>query len=672
MKRLIYISTIILSGFVAFSCMREQDPAPHYLSNRAPLAENAYLELPLGAIKAEGWLLDQLERQKTGLTGHMDSVYALVDGPRNAWLGGDGDCWERGPYWIDGLLPLAYILDDDALKAKAQPWVEWALASQKENGFFGPDTDREPEWGMQRDNSHDWWPRMVVLKILKQYYQATGDERVIPFMTKYFKYQLEQLPKTPIDHWTYWGGRRAGDNLGIVYWLYNITGDDFLLDLGELLHSQSFDWTGILGSDTYDFTLGELHCVNLAMGFKEPAVYWQQSKDPKYLAALHNGADRIREQVGLPTGLWGGDENVHTSSPTAGSELCTAVEMMYSLEEIIKITGEVRWADYLERIAYNALPTQIDDDFTSKQYYQQTNQVMVTKYHRDFTCPHDDTDILFGELTGYPCCISNMHQGWPKFVHNLWYATADRGLAAMVYAPSVVTAKVAGGIDVRITETTQYPFNSTITFKIEFNKPNQKARFPISFRIPQWTRNAYLMVNHQRIMTDTQEGTVARIDREWNHGDIITLELPMEVRADRWHQGAVAIERGPMIYALNMKEKWTRRQFTKDESHTYNDWYYEVTSDTPWNVALHRDRFADPEYYDVEVRPVNGYPWNNENAPVRLRTTAEFVDNWTIYNQSAGPIRFRHMGWPANKEQVDIELIPYGCTTLRITEFPIR
>ena len=206
MKRLIYISTIILSGFVAFSCMREQDPAPHYLSNRAPLAENAYLELPLGAIKAEGWLLDQLERQKTGLTGHMDSVYALVDGPRNAWLGGDGDCWERGPYWIDGLLPLAYILDDDALKAKAQPWVEWALASQKENGFFGPDTDREPEWGMQRDNSHDWWPRMVVLKILKQYYQATGDERVIPFMTKYFKYQLEQLPNTPIDHWTYWGG----------------------------------------------------------------------------------------------------------------------------------------------------------------------------------------------------------------------------------------------------------------------------------------------------------------------------------------------------------------------------------------------------------------------------------------------------------------------------------
>jgi len=242
----------------------------------------------------------------------------------------------------------------------------------------------------------------------------------------------------------------------------------------------------------------------------------------------------------------------------------------------------------------------------------------------------------------------------------------------MVYAPSVVTAKVAGGIDVRITETTQYPFNSTITFKIEFNKPNQKARFPISFRIPLWTRNAYMTINQKRILNDTHEGTVARIDREWNHGDIITLELPMEVRADRWHQGAVAIERGPLIYALNMKEKWTRRQFTKDESLTYNDWYYEVTSDTPWNVALHRDRFDDPEFYDVEVRTVKGYPWNNDNAPVRLRTTAEFVDNWTIYNQSAGPIRFRHMGWPADKEQIHIELIPYGSTTLRITEFPIR
>ena len=98
--------------------------------NRKPLQPRAYAELPLGAIKAEGWLYEMLDRQRKGMTGRLDELYPLVMGKRNGWLGGDGDVWERGPYWLDGLLPLAYILDDDALKAKVQPWIEWALASQ--------------------------------------------------------------------------------------------------------------------------------------------------------------------------------------------------------------------------------------------------------------------------------------------------------------------------------------------------------------------------------------------------------------------------------------------------------------------------------------------------------------------------------------------------------------
>ena len=179
--------------------------AQDYISNRAPLLESRYLELPLGAIKPEGWLKLQLQSQVTGLTGHLDEVYPNVVGARNAWLGGDGDAWERGPYWIDGLLPLAYILDDKDLKAKAQVWVEAILNSQKEDGYFGPDIDRDPEPGLQRNNSHDWWPKMVALKIIKQYYMATRDQRVIPFLDKYFRYQLKMLPKYPLDNWTFWG-----------------------------------------------------------------------------------------------------------------------------------------------------------------------------------------------------------------------------------------------------------------------------------------------------------------------------------------------------------------------------------------------------------------------------------------------------------------------------------
>lgn len=68
---------------------------------------------------------------QTGLTGDLDVRYSQVVGPRNGWLGGDGDSWERGLYWVDGLLPLAYILNDPALIEKVKPWVEWTLTHQR-------------------------------------------------------------------------------------------------------------------------------------------------------------------------------------------------------------------------------------------------------------------------------------------------------------------------------------------------------------------------------------------------------------------------------------------------------------------------------------------------------------------------------------------------------------
>lgn len=131
--------------------------AAPYANNRAPLREKPFVKLPLGAIRAEGWLRDQLQRQADGLTGHLDSVYPEVMGPRNGWLGGDGDVWERGPYWIDGLLPLAYILGDERLIEKTHPWVEWALGSRQPDGYFGPAEDRPFESpAIQRDNARDW------------------------------------------------------------------------------------------------------------------------------------------------------------------------------------------------------------------------------------------------------------------------------------------------------------------------------------------------------------------------------------------------------------------------------------------------------------------------------------------------------------------------------------
>lgn len=676
------IKTIVLASLasvmVAQAGNEQEIVGGNYLNNRQPLLQKDYIELPLGAIRAEGWMQEQLVRMKEGMTGHLDKVYEPVMGARNGWIGGDGDVWERGPYWIDGLLPLAYILNDEALKEKIKPWVEWTLASQKPDGYFGPDTDRTPEPGLQRDNARDWWPKMVMLKVMQQYYSATEDTRVLDFFTKYFKYQLAELPKTPLGHWTFWGEQRGGDNLMMVYWLYNITGDKFLLDLGELIHRQTFNWTDIFLNQDHLSQQHSLHCVNLGQGFKEPVVYYQQNKDPKQIEAVESAVRQIHNTIGLPTGLWGGDELLRFGRPTAGSELCTAVEMMYSLEEILEITGGVQWADYLERVAYNALPTQITDDYSARQYFQQFNQVQVTREWREFSTPHEDTDVVFGVLTGYPCCTSNLHQGWPKFVQNLWYATADNGIAALVYAPSNVKAKVANDIEVNIQEQTNYPFDETIRFNVSFaDKKVKQAFFPFHVRIPAWCEQPVLKVNGKPVQTDACSGQIARVNREWKEGDVLTLELPMKVAVSRWYDNGAVVERGPLLYALKMDEKWVKKTMEPEKVREYGEWYYEVTSDTPWNYAL-SSRLFDPdkiqENFIVEKSDkIADYPWNVENAPITIKTKAKRLNNWTVVRGSVGPISyFTQQGNDMGDEVETIELIPYGCTTLRVAEFPVR
>lgn len=648
----------------------------NYLNNRQPLLQKEYMELPLGAIKAEGWMADQLQRMKDGMTGHLDNVYPQVMGERNGWLGGDGDVWERGPYWIDGLLPLAYILKDEELIAKIKPWIEWTLASQKEDGYFGPDTDRPYEPGLQRDNAHDWWPKMVMLKVLRQYHSATQDARVIDFFTKYFRYQLEKLPLTPLGHWTFWGEQRGGDNLMLVYWLYNITGDKFLLDLGELIHEQTFNWTDVFLHQDHLIRQHSLHCVNLAQGFKEPVIYYQQSKNPMQLKAMDVASKQIRNTIGLPTGLWGGDELLRFGKPTTGSELCTAVEMMFSLESILEITGDGHWADYLERVAYNALPTQVTDDYSARQYYQQFNQVRITREWREFSTPHEDTDILFGVLTGYPCCTSNLHQGWPKFVQNLWYATADNGLAALVYAPSEVTAKVADDVTVKVKEETSYPFDETLRFTFSYpGKKTQPAFFPFHVRIPAWCNEATITLNGQPVNADIYPGGITRICRTWDAGDVLEVTLPMEVSVSRWYDSGAVIERGPLLYALKMDEKWAKKNMEAEKVKSFGEWYYEVTSDSPWNYALSSKSISKDNIkasYVVEKSAMKGYPWNVENAPVRIKAKARRLNNWTEARGSAGPIAFYTQQGDDMGDEESIELIPYGCTTLRIAEFPVR
>ncbi len=669
----VFAAFLLLFLSVAFAQKKESKSAfEGYVYSRAPLHENQYIPLPLGAIQPQGWLREMLIRQKNGATGNLDKLYPLVMGSRNGWLGGDGDQWERGPYWIDGLLPLAYILDDKELIAKVKPWIEWTINSQQPDGYFGPSKDYGYEPGLQRDNSRDWWPKMVMLKVLQQYYTATNDKRVINLLTNYFKYQLKELPLKPLDHWTFWARYRAGDNLEVVDWLYNITGDKFLLDLGDLLHKQSFNFTDAFLNTDLLSKAGSIHGVNLAQGMKEPIIYYQQHPDTQYVEAMQKGFADLRKYDEMAHGLFGGDEALHGNNPTQGSELCTAVEMMYTLENTLAITGDVGYADRLEKIAFNALPTQTTDDYLNRQYFQQANQVMITRTAHNFDVNHDGTDVCYGLLTGYPCCTSNMHQGWPKFTQNLWYATADKGLAALVYSPSNVTAYVADGTLVSIKEETEYPFEESIRFTLNMGKNKGAVSFPFHLRIPAWCNAATIKINGT-VWQKVQGNQITKINRDWKSGDVIELQLPMHIFKNTWYENSQSVERGPIVYALKIGEQVNKVVNNKDSAQYGKD-YYEVLPTTPWNYGLLNvpDNKLDENFLVQKQTTVASYPWNLEAAPVSIKTKAKRIPDWQLYNQMAGPIPYSiAYNLETAKEEEEIILVPYGCTQLRISQFPV-
>mgnify|MGYP001150822485 CR=1 FL=1 len=626
----------------------------YYVSNRPPLLGSPLIKLPIGSIQPKGWLLSQLQMMRDGFTGRLPELSKFLKS-ESGWLDFKSRGWEEVPYWLKGYGDLGYVLKDPKIIDAAKKWLDEALKSQQPDGYFGPPENKE---------KHDLWPNMVMLFALQSLYEATGDERVIPFMTKYFRYQFN-LPVEDLLPGS-WQKLRGGDNLESVYWLYNRTGEKFLLDLGRRLFERTSDWTSPILSPERDKNWevsSFYHGVNIAMGIRQPGVYYQQSRDKKHIEAVERNYHLLMEEYGQqPGGMFGADENIRPGyrDPRQGAETCTMVEFMYSNESLLRITGEARYADRCEEIAFNSLPASMTADLKALHYLTAANLISC-----DSSGEHDFQNsgtLLSYDPWSYRCCQHNVAFGWPYFSEHLWLATPDNGLAATLYAPCQIEAKVGKGAQVRICEDTWYPFGDFIDFTILIGEP---LEFPLYLRIPEWAEEARIFINGEKISVSPEPQSFVLVKRVWQNSDQVRLELPMEIKIKTWKKigNSVSVRRGPLWYSLKIGEEWRRYGGT-------DEWpAYEILPKTPWNYGL----ILDPRNPDASIKVSSQkslayQPFEPEAAPIVLKAKAKRIPGWKAEGQMVGKVP------PSPLKSIEpleeITLIPMGCARLRISSFP--
>lgn len=590
-------------------------------------------------IKPKGWLERQLKIQAMGLSGNLDKVWPDVRD--SAWIGGDREGWERVPYWLDGFIPLAYLLEDEDMIARAKKYIDAIVGYQKTDGWICPCAD-------DRRPFYDTWAVLLITKVLTVYYDCSGDERIPGVIYRTLKNYYELLHDGVVKLFE-WGCFRWYEGFIAISFMYNRCGEDWLLELARILHEQGANYNDFieLWKNSPSEWRFDTHIVNIAMCLKAEAVYCElfggeYTDNAQYLV------DILSEYNGTPLGLFTGDECLSGLSPIHGTELCAVVEQMYSYELLYAYTGDRKWAERLEVLAFNGLPATISDDMWAHQYDQLSNQIACVRFEgKPIFKTNNGEAHLFGLEPNYGCCTANFNQGWPKFALSAFMYSGDTVISSVIL-PSELND---GGR--HIVAETNYPFENSVKYTVTAEKD-----FRFEVRIPSFAVN--LTVNGEAagiadLAFDIKAGETTEIT--------VSFDTVPYLEARPYDLNTVKC--GSLVFSVPIK--YSRRMYEYDRSDAnrrfpYCD--YEYIPESEWNYGYTGDDMQ------IVCKGVDAVPFSSERPPVVIKTGVKKI-NWGLLEGYDTVCAKEPLSREPISDTEEIELYPYGCAKLRMTELPI-
>ena len=621
-----------------------------------------FRELPPTAIKARGFLAEFLRRQRDGLTGHhavqgypfdtvmwkgrIENVH-LTEG----WHHGktipvvrDMAWWpyEQSGYLLDGLIRLGLLLDDPELQREYRENLDY-LISHPRDGRLGRDYH----------DSGSEWPLAVFFKSVIAWYEATGDERVREAFHRHYRELSVDDLALEMRHFT---------NLEGVLKLSEWTGDEALKAKAVAACARHNAYHPRLDNPYEELWLDKaasgkrvvMHGVTFSEELKIPVLLYLYTGDRAGLEAAERCLEKAMREHGQVVGLPSANEFLTGRDPLQGYETCVISDLLWSVGYFLQATGKAGYADQLEKIAFNALPGSITKDFTRLQYLSSPNQVLATPFSNHSHFMRGENAWRQYKANHIPeCCGGNLHRVMPNYVLRMFLADASGAPVAATYGPAELRYRYAG-VNYRIVEETEYPFEPEIRFRFELETA---LEMPFTFRIPGWCRGAKARLNGEPLTLTADTGTYSTIRRLWRPGDELVLELPAEVELQRDRQWG-CLSCGPLVFSYPVPHSATTEGEGRFAPLT-------LMPAGPWNYAL--DLTGEELKALRPERRDSSYPY--DQPPLTLRVPVRRITNYDElalgrYTPEL-PLFYHLLG-----DREYLELVPYGCTTTRITAFP--